>query len=70
MERLHQMHVIPDVLPSLYPSLDMRVTFPMPLPVNATRRQRLKPRYKEVEPGMYLRPEQVSLANILRWAVV
>ena len=28
MERLYQMHVIPDIVPSLQPTVDLRVAFP------------------------------------------
>ncbi|KAI0313044.1 PEBP-like protein [Amylostereum chailletii] len=49
MERLHQMHVIPDVLPDFHPSLDLRITVPS-RPHNA----RLAPRHKAVEPGVFV----------------
>ncbi|EIN13222.1 PEBP-like protein [Punctularia strigosozonata HHB-11173 SS5] len=55
MERIHQMNVVPDVLPSLHPTIDVRVTFPeAPSPRNRTVRKA----YKAVEPGVYLVPEQ------------
>ncbi|KAN0101061.1 hypothetical protein V8E55_001045 [Tylopilus felleus] len=28
MERIHQMHVVPDVVPDIHPSFDLRVSFP------------------------------------------
>ncbi|TFK99620.1 phosphatidylethanolamine-binding protein [Pterulicium gracile] len=51
MERVHQMHVVPDVLPDLHPSLDLRITAP------ATKEQLLADpakRHVEVEPGIFL----------------
>ena len=78
MERIHQMNVVPDVLPSLHPSLDLRVTFPEPLPQTAHPKNRANRRNKQVEPGVFLVSEQVpyhetfllsvccSLTNILR----
>ncbi|KAI0960863.1 hypothetical protein AcV7_000123 [Taiwanofungus camphoratus] len=58
MERIHQMNVVPDLLPSLHPSLDLRVNFPEPPPKNVYLRSRVKRRYKKVEPGIFLLPEQ------------
>jgi large subunit ribosomal protein L35 len=61
MERIHQMHVVPDVLPDLHPSLDLRITAP------ATSAQFFadpKKRFVEVEPGVYLTPDRVSLASL------
>jgi large subunit ribosomal protein L35 len=55
MERLHQMHVVPDVVPDLHPSLDLRVSFPE----HQTKVASMAPKYKFVEPGVYLLPEQV-----------
>ena len=56
MERIHQMHVVPDVVPDLHPSLDLRVSFPE----HQTKVASTVPKYKFVEPGVYLLPEQVS----------
>jgi large subunit ribosomal protein L35 len=53
------MNVVPDVLPDLHPSLDLRVTFPEPPPRSVYLRTRIKRSYKQVEPGVYLLPEQV-----------
>jgi hypothetical protein len=55
MERLHQMFVIPDVLPELHPTLDLAIT--------VRRRpgefkRELKP-FTNVEPGTYTLPQQV-----------
>lgn len=56
MERIHQMHVIPDVVPDFHPSFDLRASFPeQQLKATSTM-----PKYKFVEPGIYLLPEQVS----------
>ncbi|KAF8837939.1 PEBP-like protein [Paxillus ammoniavirescens] len=54
MERIHQMHVVPDVVPDLHPSFDLRVTFPE----HNEKQAPTKPRYSFVEPGTYLVPEQ------------
>lgn len=59
MERIHQMHVVPDVLPDLRPTIDLRVTFPEPPPNSVYLRTRIKRAYKPVEPGLFLLPEQV-----------
>lgn len=56
MERIHQMHVVPDVVPDLHPSFDLRVSFPE----HETKVTTTAPKYKFVEPGLYLLPEQVS----------
>jgi len=54
------MNVVPDVVPSLHPSFDLRITFPEPPPRSVYLRTRVKRPYKQVEPGIYLTPEQVS----------
>lgn len=59
MERIHQMNVVPDVLPSLHPSLDLRLTFPEPPPQSIYLRTRSKRQHKQVEPGVFLISEQV-----------
>ncbi|KAH7926219.1 PEBP-like protein [Leucogyrophana mollusca] len=58
MERIHQMHVVPDVLPDLHPSLDVRVTFPEVPSSDASEDAPLKVKYSQVEPGTFLVPEQ------------
>ncbi|KAH9836712.1 PEBP-like protein [Rhodofomes roseus] len=58
MERIHQMHVVPDLLPDLRPTIDLRLNFPEPPPKDIYRRARVKRRYQKMEPGMYLLPEQ------------
>ena len=59
MERIHQMNVVPDLLPALHPSFDLRLNFPESPPDDPVRRARTKRRYKRVEPGVFLLPEQV-----------
>lgn len=59
MERIWQMHVIPDLLPDLRPTVDLRVNFPEPPPKSVYLRTRVKRKYKQVEPGIFLLPEQV-----------
>lgn len=61
MERIHQMNVVPDLLPTFHPSLDLRITFPEPPPLSTYLRTRVKRRHAAVEPGSYLLPEQVCL---------
>jgi len=60
MERLYQMHVIPDVLPTFEPSIDLHVV------ARATPSEYLKSEQKrvqtQVEPGTFIRPRQVCLA--------
>ncbi|KAI0727645.1 PEBP-like protein [Fomitopsis betulina] len=58
MERIHQMHVVPDLLPDLHPTIDLRLNFPEAPPKDVYRRSRVKRRYQKVDPGMYLLPEQ------------
>ena len=53
------MNVVPDVLPSLHPSFDLRVTFPGPLPQTSSLQNRANRRDKQVEPGLFLASEQV-----------
>ena len=53
------MNVVPDVLPSLHPSLDLRLTFPEAPPKNTYLRTRSKRQHKQVEPGVFLVSEQV-----------
>ena len=64
MERIHQMNVVPDLLPSLHPSLDLRVNFPEKPPQSVYLRTRVKRKYEKVEPGIFLLPEQVSLFSL------
>lgn len=56
MERIHQMNVVPDVVPVLHPSLDLQIT------VKSTpeQLQQTKKRDTRVVPGAYLTVEQVG----------
>ncbi|KAF9785946.1 phosphatidylethanolamine-binding protein [Thelephora terrestris] len=58
MERVHQMNVVPDVLPSLHPSFDLRLTFPESPSQRVKPRPCVNPRHKQVEPGVFLVSEQ------------
>lgn len=58
MERIHQMNVVPDLLPSLHPTIDLRITFPIPPRRTASVENALR-RDAAVEPGVFLLPEQV-----------
>ncbi|KAI0307390.1 phosphatidylethanolamine-binding protein [Multifurca ochricompacta] len=58
MERIYQMHVIPDVLPLLQPTVDLRVVFPEAPPKNVVLRARAKRKTAPVEPGVFLVNEQ------------
>lgn len=60
MERIHQMNIVPDLLPSLKPSLDLRVNYPEPPPQSVYLRTRVKRKYEKVEPGVFVLPEQVG----------
>ena len=57
MERIHQMYVVPDVLPELRPSVDLHVTATA-LPQEIRLRNTTD---KQVEPGLFLLPKQVNL---------
>ena len=59
MERVHQMNVVPDLLPEVHPSLDLRVNFHGLLPEKLRRINRTKRKYEAVEAGRFLLPEQV-----------
>ncbi|KAJ4485388.1 phosphatidylethanolamine-binding protein [Lentinula aciculospora] len=68
MERLHQMYVVPDLLPGIHPSLDLHVTVPYPL--NKQFKRSMKSGGKSivgVEPGSFLSPTQTARAPGL-WA--
>ncbi|KAJ4480333.1 hypothetical protein C8R41DRAFT_869134 [Lentinula lateritia] len=63
MERIHQMHVVPDLLPGVHPSLDLHVTVPYPL--NKQFKRSMKSGGKSivgVEPGSFLSPTQTARA--------
>ena len=60
MERLHQMHVVPDVIGTLHPTVDLRLVVTGP----TTSEAALAGKYVKplmVEPGIFLKPRQVSL---------
>lgn len=65
MERVHQMNVVPDLLPELHPSLDLRANFPERLSKKARLANRTKAKYEKTDPGVFLLPEQVCLLEIL-----
>lgn len=59
MERLYQMHVVPDLLPAIHPTVDFRVQFPYAGPRTAHQRAREKGGFSTIEPGLFLTPTQV-----------
>lgn len=59
MERIHQMSVVPDVVPFLHPSLDLRVTYPEYFVRKIEHGESKKRKHELVEAGTYLHPEQV-----------
>ncbi|KAJ7630358.1 hypothetical protein FB45DRAFT_832913 [Roridomyces roridus] len=66
MERIHQMNVVPDVLPVLHPSIDLHVAARL-MPVHfddlmqRNRFQRRLNTFKDVVPGNYLTPRQTRV---------
>lgn len=56
MQRINTMHVIPDLIPDLHPSVDLYLAFrhPNENPVHNVG---------DVEAGLYLKPEQVRLRS-------
>ncbi|KAI9065566.1 PEBP-like protein [Trametes sanguinea] len=58
MERIYQMNVVPDMLPELHPTFDLRIKYAEPPPESNYLRTRVKRKLKEVEPGIFLVPEQ------------
>jgi len=58
MERIHQMKIVPDVLPNIHPSLDLRVNFPKVASKTGSQVFVSKAVYEHVEPGIFLLPEQ------------
>lgn len=60
MERLHQMHIVPDVIGILHPTVDLRLVVTGPTTSEATLGGRyVKP--LTVEPGVFLKPRQVRV---------
>ena len=53
------MNVVPDMLPELHPSFDLRIRYLAPPPKNNYLRTRVKRKLRQVEPGIFLLPEQV-----------
>jgi large subunit ribosomal protein L35 len=53
------MKVVPDVLPDIHPSLDLRVNFPKIMSNKGSDVTVPKAIYEHVEPGVFLLPEQV-----------
>lgn len=62
MERIYQMHVVPDLLPELHPNVDLRIQFPNPAGHRTLRQRRAeRANFYKVEPGTFLTPEQASI---------
>jgi hypothetical protein len=59
MERVYQMHVVPDLLPAIHPTLDLRVLYNEPPPKSRYLRTRTRRRQLAVQAGTHLLPEQV-----------
>ena len=64
MERIYQMNVVPDMLPELHPSFDLRIRYLAPPPKSNYLRTRVKRGLRQVEPGVFLLPEQVCLGRV------
>lgn len=54
------MHVIPDILPNLQPTVDLRVVFSEAPPKNIVLRARAKRKTVPIEAGVFLVNEQVN----------
>ena len=65
MERIHQMKVVPDVLPELHPSIDLHVT----VRTSPKELHKTKKTHATVEPGTFLSPEQVRGFQGIVWRV-
>lgn len=59
MERIYQMNVVPDMLPELKPTFDLRIKYAEAPPKDNYLRTRVKRKLKQVEPGIFLVAEQV-----------
>ncbi|KDQ17656.1 hypothetical protein BOTBODRAFT_29825 [Botryobasidium botryosum FD-172 SS1] len=67
MERVYQMHVVPDILPELHPTLDLRVNFSLALTSEEVTPLSKSPvNLEDVEPGVFLGPEQTSKPPTLK----
>ena len=64
MERIYQMNVVPDMLPELHPSFDLRIRYLAPTPKDNYLRTRVKRKHRQVEPGIFLTPEQVRCGRV------
>ena len=58
------MKVVPDLLPNLRPTIDLRVNYPEKPPESVYLRTRVKRKYEQVEPGIFLLPEQVRFLQL------
>lgn len=65
MERVYQMSVVPDLLPAIHPTVDLRVLFDEPPPRSTFLRSRVKRRKLAVEAGSFLLPEQTRQPPVL-----
>ncbi|KAG9001949.1 hypothetical protein FRB95_002031 [Tulasnella sp. JGI-2019a] len=55
MERIHQMHVIPDVIPAIHPTVDLRVV------LDRKNWKASDPTWFEAEPGDFLEPKRTRV---------
>ena len=65
MERVYQMHVVPDLLPHFHPSFDLRVSYPHVIEKPQGEKVFVPEWYRLVEPGVFLTSEQVSFPSPL-----
>jgi large subunit ribosomal protein L35 len=60
MERIYQMNVVPDIVSSIHPTLDLRIT-------TGSRPKSIHPKAKNpliVEPGSFLTPKQAGSLSL------
>lgn len=62
MERLYQMHVVPDILPGIHPSIDLHV-ITRTTPGEFIESNKVQ---SHVVPGAFLRPKQVNCPGPLQ----
>jgi len=62
------MKVVPDVLSDIHPSLDLRVNFPKVTSKTGSQVSVSKAVYEQVEPGVFLLPEQVC-GRVIRTSI-
>lgn len=72
MERVYQMKVVPDLVPSIRPDVDVRVNFETPMPDTpdvpriprpssvSVLPKKLATELKDLEPGLFILPVQVG----------